>query len=132
VGLGARDAHLGGARIQSVTIPEGFDLNQIIPALAKALEVPEDSVSAAVRDTALLRRLDIPTPDARGLPVPETYTFTPGTSAREAVARMVAEFERRWEPAWDAKLAAFAMTRHDAVTLASIVEKEARKPRSGR
>jgi UPF0755 protein len=118
----------GGARMRSVTIPEGFDLNQIIPALAKALEVPEDSVSAAVRDTALLRRLDIPTPTLEGYLFPETYSFIPGTSAREAVERMVAEFERRWDSAWDAKLATFAMTRHDAVTLASIVEKEARKP----
>ena len=118
----------GGARRGSVTIPEGYDLRQITPLLAKALDVPEDSVLAAVRDTALLRRLDVPTPALEGYLFPETYAFAPGTTPRGAVAQMVAEFERRWKPEWDAQLQTLAMSRHDVITLASIVEKEARRP----
>jgi UPF0755 protein len=117
----------GGARLGSVTIPEGYDLRQIVPALAKALNVPADSIEAAVRDTALLRRLDVPTATLEGYLYPETYSFTPGTTARDAVGQMVALFERRWRPEWDAQLRTLAMTRHDAITLASIVEKEARR-----
>ena len=117
----------GGARLGSVTIPEGYDLRQITPTLARALGVPADSVEAAVRDTALLRRLDVPTATVEGYLFPETYTFTPGTTARAAVAEMVALFERRWRPEWNGQLQALAMTRHDAITLASIVEKEARR-----
>jgi UPF0755 protein len=116
----------GGARLGSVTIPEGYDLRQIAPVLASALGVPEDSIMAAVRDSALLRRLDVPTPTLEGYLYPETYTFSPGTTARAAVAEMVAVFERRWRREWDARLQALAMTRHDVITLASIIEKEAR------
>lgn len=116
----------GGARLGSVTIPEGYDLRQIGPALARALGVPEDSVQAAARDTALLRRLNVPTPTLEGYLFPETYTFAPGTTARDAIAEMVAVFERRWRPEWDAQLQTLAMSRHDVITLASIVEKEAR------
>ncbi len=116
----------GRGLVASVTIPEGWALAQIVPAVAKALELPEDSVVAAVRDTALLRRLEIPTETLEGYLFPATYTFAIGTSARAAVGDMVAEFERRWQPEWDAGLTAQSMNRHEGVTLASIVEREAR------
>lgn len=116
----------GRGLVASVTIPEGWALAQIIPAVAKALELPEDSVIAAVRDTALLRRLEIPIETVEGYLFPATYTFAIGTSARSAVGEMVAEFERRWQPEWGAALEAQSMNRHQGVTLASIVEREAR------
>ena len=118
----------GKGLVNSITIPEGFSLQQIVPLLAKTLGVPEDSVNAAVRDTALLARLDIPTPTLEGYLFPSTYAFPAGTSARLAVRGMVHEFERRWQPAWDARLAELKINRHDLVTMASIVEKEARLP----
>jgi UPF0755 protein len=39
---------------------------------------------------------------------------------------MVTEFNRRWLPAWDRRLDTLGLTRHQLVTLASIVEGEAR------
>lgn len=118
----------GRGIVASFTIPEGFSLAQAIPVIARALEVPVDSVDAAVRDTALLRRLDLPTPTIEGYLFPDTYTFPEGTSARVAVLATVERFERIWRAEWDARLDTVAMSRHDAVTLASIVEKEARLP----
>jgi UPF0755 protein len=85
-------------------------------------------VNAAVRDTALLHRLDIPTPTLEGYLFPDTYTFPAGTSAREVIEAMVERFEQVWKPEWDARLQALAMTRHDIVALASIIEREARLP----
>jgi UPF0755 protein len=41
---------------------------------------------------------------------------------------MVARFEQAWKPEWDARLQEMALDRHAVVTLASIVEREARKP----
>ena len=116
----------GHGIVASFTIPEGFSLAQAIPVIANALKVPEDSVEVAVRDTALLRRLDVPTPTIEGYLFPDTYTFPEGTSARVAVLATVERFEQIWRPEWDARLDTTAMSRHDAVTLASIVEKEAR------
>jgi peptidoglycan lytic transglycosylase G len=113
---------------QAITIPEGWSLIQIVPQLARVLEVPVDSVQAAVRDTALLHRLDIPTPTLEGYLFPDTYVFPDGTTARAAVRVMVERFERVWQPEWNARLQALAMSRHDVMALASIVEKEARLP----
>ncbi|HEU4643781.1 MAG TPA: endolytic transglycosylase MltG [Gemmatimonadaceae bacterium] len=111
-----------------LTIPEGWSLHEIVPALARALGAPEDSVRAAVRDTALLRELDIPTPTLEGYLFPDTYIFSFGTSPRVAVREMVTRFEQVWQPAWDERLQQLAMSRNDIVTLASIVEKEAKLP----
>jgi UPF0755 protein len=113
---------------QAITIPEGWSLIQIVPQLARVLEVPVDSVQAAVRDTALLHRLDVPTPTLEGYLFPDTYVFPDGTTARAAVRVMVERFERVWQPEWNARLQALAMSRHDVMALASIVEKEARLP----
>ena len=119
----------GGKSLEhAITIPEGWSLLQIVPQLARVLEVPVDSVHAAVRDTALLHALDIPTPTLEGYLFPDTYVFPDGTTARAAVRVMVDRFQRVWQPEWNQRLQALAMSRHDVMALASIVEKEARLP----
>jgi UPF0755 protein len=112
----------------SITIPEGWSLLQIVPQLARVLEAPVDSVEAAVRDTALLHALDVPTPTLEGYLFPDTYVFQQGTTPRAAVRLMVERFQRVWQPEWDQRLQAMAMSRNDVMALASIVEKEARLP----
>ncbi len=117
----------GRGLMATVVIPEGFDVRDIAPVLAKSLRVPEDSVRAAVTDTAWQRALDIPVPSLEGYLFPATYTFPEGTSAREAVNAMIERFLDAWKPEWDTRLKAMSISRHDAITMASIVEKEARK-----
>ena len=119
--------HGGHGLVNTVTIPEGFGLMQIVPLLSTNLQVPADSINAAVRDSALIRRLNIPGNTLEGYLFPDTYAFPVGTSARQAVSELVRRFEREWKPTWDTALAGRGQTRHQIVTLASIVEKEAKK-----
>ena len=109
-----------------VTIPEGWSLTQIVPELAANLGVPEDSVRAAVRDPALRSELGITTPTLEGYLFPDTYIFSYGTQARAAVQELVRHFEEVWQPQWNDRLRELGMSRNDVVTLASIIEKEAR------
>lgn len=118
----------GHGLVNTITIPEGYTVAQIAPALAKTLQVPVDSVQAAMRDTALLARLDLPNPTLEGYVFPDTYAFPVGTTARQAVREMVYSFERRWRPEWDSSANGLKINRNDLVTMASIVEKEARLP----
>jgi UPF0755 protein len=118
----------GHGLVNTITIPEGYTISQITPLLARTLKVPADSVKAAVRDTSLLARLDIPNPTLEGYLFPDTYAFPLGTTARQAVHEMVYDFERRWRPDWDAKATDLKINRNDLVTMASIVEREARLP----
>ena len=116
----------GRGLMRSVTIPEGFDLRQIAPRLAQVLEVPEDSVHAAVRDSVWRAERQVPAATLEGYLFPDTYRFTVGTTARAAVRTMLERFDAIWRPEWDARLAALGITRHEALTMAALVEKEAR------
>jgi UPF0755 protein len=111
-----------------VTIPEGWSLAQIIPELSTELGVPEDSVRAAVRDAALRNELGITTPTLEGYLFPDTYIFSYGTQARDAVKEMVRHFEEVWKPEWNDRLRELSMSRNEIIALASIIEKEARLP----
>jgi len=121
------DALVAGKGIVfTVTIPEGWDLKTIIPYVVRVMKVDSAALDSATRDTALIRRLGIPTPTLEGYLFPETYLLPEDSDARPIVRRLVAEFERRWKPEWNDQLTKIGMTRHQAMTLASIIEKEAR------
>ena len=116
----------GRGVVHAVTIPEGFTIAQMMPLLVDALDLDADSIAAAVRDTALFRRLDIPKSSGtvEGYLFPDTYAFPDRLTAREAVLTMIERFEKAWKPEWDAELRTVRMSRHAVVTLASIVERE--------
>ena len=116
----------GKGLVHTVTIPEGYSLTSIAQLIGRALSVPPESVMIAAGDTALRHRLDVPTPTLEGYLFPDTYAFAEGTSPSEAVRTLVARFEQVWKPEWDARLQKLTMSRHDIMTLASIIEKEAR------
>lgn len=121
------DALVAGRGIVfTVTIPEGWDLKTIVPAVANVMKVPAPALDSAARDTALIKRLGIPIQTLEGYLFPETYLLPEGSEALPIVRRLVAEFERRWKPEWNAQLERLGMTRHQVITLASIIEKEAR------
>lgn len=116
----------GRGIVLTVTIPEGWDLKTIVPAVANVMKVPASALDSATRDSALIKRLGIPIQTLEGYLFPETYLLPEGTDALPIVRRFVAEFERRWKPEWNAQLKRLGMTRHQVITLASIIEKEAR------
>ncbi len=116
----------GTGLLATVTIPEGFDLRNIAPRLAKVLEVPEDSVHVAVRDSTWRAQRGVMAETLEGYLFPDTYSFAAGTTARQAVGSMLARFDAVWQPAWDARAQALGLSRHEVVTMASLVEKEAR------
>lgn len=118
--------HGGHGLVNTITVPEGFTLAQIAPLLARTLSLSADSIDAAIRDTALFTRLGIPSKSLEGYLFPDTYAFPDGTRARDAVLEMVKRFEREWKPEWAARLPQLSLTRHEVVTLASIVEREAK------
>jgi UPF0755 protein len=118
----------GKGLVEVVTVPEGFALSQIIPLVSSRLAVPAESVEAATRDTAWLRRLAVPTPTLEGYLFPDTYLFSEHTTARGAVETMAKRFEQVWKPEWTARLDSIELSRNEVLTLASIVEKEAKLP----
>jgi len=111
------------------TVPEGFTIEEMAQAAAKRLGMDSAAFVEATRDSALRARLRIPRNDrsVEGYLFPETYRVVFGASPEQLVAQMVQEFQTQWDTAWDARAREIGLTRHQVLTLASIVEAEARR-----
>jgi UPF0755 protein len=110
------------------TVTEGMMGFEVAERASSWLGVPRDSFKAAMRDTALERELGIrPYPaGVEGYMYPTTYVVPMRMRARDLMKLMVHEFIARWKPEWDARCTELHMTRHEIVTLASIIESEVR------
>jgi UPF0755 protein len=109
------------------TVPEGLTLQDIAALAAEHLNLPEDSVLAAARDgVAATALLGFKVPSFEGFLRPETYSLPLGMRPRELIRVMAEGFKAAWEPAWTPTLDSIGMSRLQLVTLASIVEGEAR------
>lgn len=102
---------------QSVTIPEGFQVAQIVPTLSEALSIPEPELFAAV-DAANER---FPGPTLEGYLFPATYQFAPDVTAEFVIEQMLDRTLQelaKWDVGLDESL--------ELMTLASIIQEEAR------
>ena len=110
-----------------LVIPEGWDIRRIAPSLAGITDVPEDSVMAMLFDTAMPGRLGVPGPTLEGYLYPATYTFPVDAPIDTLVARIVARYKEVWTPVRRARADSMGMSEREVITLASIVEGEARQ-----
>ena len=110
------------------TVTEGMMGFEVAERARSWLGVSRDSFIVAMRDTSLERELGIrPSPaGVEGYMYPTTYVVPMRMRARELVKLMTHEFIARWQPEWDVRLEQLHMTRHEIVTLASIIEAEVR------
>ena len=111
-----------------VVVPEAWDLERIAPRIAAATSAPEDSVFALLMDTASARRWAVPGPTLEGYLYPATYTLPVDAPVDRVVDAMVAAYKDVWTPERRARADSLGMSEREVVTLASIVEWEARLP----
>ena len=111
------------------TVPEGYTIREMAEAAAQRLGMDTAAFLAAARESTLRASLGIPADDhtLEGYLFPETYRVVFGASAEQLVAQMVQEFQAQWDTAWDGRARQLGLTRHQVITLASIVEAEARR-----
>lgn len=115
----------GRAILSRLTIPEGFTILDMADAIERNLGIPRAQFLAAARDSALLRRFEIPAPSFEGFLRPETYFFAHGVMAETVLVELAKTFQDDWDPAWDQSAEAQGLDRLAVVTLASLVEGEA-------
>jgi UPF0755 protein len=108
------------------TIPEGWTARQIADRLATALELPADSVVQVLHDPEVAERYEVPGPTLEGYLYPSTYQLPVGAGLDEAIRTMIATYRRVWTPELRARADSAGMSEREVVTLASIVEAEAR------
>ena len=118
-------------------MPEGATIAEIAQGGARAkLGMDSAAFVAVTRDAAFRERLGIPADvcgTSRAISSPRRTGCRSTPQPQQLVAQMVRQFLAVWDTAWD-RLAAdsLGMTRHEVLTLASIVEAEARCRASAR
>jgi len=121
-----RDLTEGRVLTEALTIPEGFTLKQMAPRIATITGLEEDSVLAELTAASAGLDWEVPGPGLEGYLFPDTYRLAPGAPLREVLGAMVARYHEVWTPERVALREAQGMTEGELVTLASIVQAEAR------
>lgn len=109
----------------AVTIPEGFMLTQIAAALACA-GVDSAAFAGLSPDEETRRRLGVTGPTLEGYLFPDTYLIPVGMTPAEAAEMMRARLDEVMDEKVARRLNEISMTRNEALTLASIIQAEAR------
>ena len=112
-----------------VVIPEGSDRFDIARILQEKLGIAPRAFLEASDQRALIHDLDPTAPSLEGYLFPDTYRFPATTTAAAAAQMMVDQFRRVLNSRFHQDLKPGAPSLHDAVTLASLVEKETPDPR---
>jgi len=110
----------------AITVPEGWTIRQIAERLAPLAGIGPDSAVRRLFDPGLADSLGVPGPNLEGYLFPETYRFAEGVSLERMAAEMVDHYEAVWTEERRSALQDIGMTERELVTLASIVQAEAR------
>lgn len=121
------DLEAGNVITARIVIPEAWDLRGIAPRIAEAMGGNADSVYSKISDPGLAEALGVPGPTLEGYLYPATYEYPLGTPLDTILARMVREYRRIWTPERRARADSLGLDEREVVTLASIIEKEARR-----
>jgi UPF0755 protein len=118
----------GLVRLHRLTVPEGFTMMQIADQVGKAELAPAVDILQRAQDPAYARARGINAPSLEGYLFPETYFFPRTVTPDGIIAAMLQAFRSAFPPEWERRAAELGFTVHEAVTLASIIEKETGDP----
>lgn len=110
-----------------MTIPEGFRISQIAPRIAEISGVDLQAVLDFLNVAGADSLFEVPGPGLEGYLFPDTYRFASGVSVKAVVTTMTQRYRLEWTPARRSRLDSLGMTEGALVTLASIVQAEARR-----
>ncbi|BDG08126.1 endolytic transglycosylase MltG [Anaeromyxobacter paludicola] len=118
----------GEVKTYKFTVPEGLRMDEIAAIVEDAGLGKARDLLATMRDPAVARELGVPFPNLEGYLFPDTYAFTRNPKPRAVVDAMVARFRAALREAEAQRLPGVRLSEKEAVTLASIVEKETGRP----
>lgn len=116
----------GDVVLSTITIREGLDRFAIGRLFAAAGYGTEAEWREVTSEAELIRDLAPEAQSLEGYLFPDTYKFDPGTPVTTIVRAMVGNFRKNFSG--EMAYIATGLSMHDTVTLASIVETEARIP----
>jgi len=115
----------GDVFFYELVVPEGSNIFDIAASIDRFGFMKGSDFLRAARDPSLIRDLAPQAPTLEGYLFPSTYRVTRGTSAEQLCRAMTDLFRKRWR---ELQTAGPTMAANDAVTLASLVERETAIP----
>jgi len=117
----------GDQSLKSITLVEGWSFNQVREALQKAELLTPDSID--LQPEMIMDTLGKSGIHPEGRFFPDTYSYAKGSSDLALLKRAAKAMDKRLDAAWALRRPDTPLkTRDEALTLASIVEKETGKP----
>ncbi len=110
------------------SLPEGYSIFQAAELLEQKGLFKKDSFLKLCRDTSLTSQLGTGVRSVEGYLYPATYNLPRSGSEEQLVVQMIEKFEKKYAELTKDGLSAPGMSRHEIITLASIIEKEAVSP----
>src|SRR4051794_199718 len=103
----------GQRRLNRITIPEGWTRWDIAREMVKVPELHLDNevqALALMDNVSLVRDIDPKATNLEGYLFPDTYEFSPETTAADLVEMMVKRFRIVWKPGWTERARSLNMT----------------------
>ncbi len=114
----------GRVHLRPITFPEGLIIGEMADIFESAGFGPRHAFATAAREVALIADLDGEATDLEGYLFPDTYSLPRDATAEDLVRAMVAQFRQAFDTSIRAGTARRGLSVREAVTLASLVEKE--------
>ena len=113
-----------------ITIPEGYNIKQIVELLVKKGVCEKEELEEVLKnydfEIDILENLPLGKVERlEGYLFPDTYEFYVGDDPARVIKRLINTFSNRFTDDMAAQAGKLNMTIHEVVTLASIIEKEA-------
>ena len=119
----------GKVYLRKLTVPEGFNLEQIAALVDSRQFASGKDFIAAAHDARLLQELKLDADSFEGYLFPDTYFFPGSITVRQIIATMFRRFRQVIRPEWLDRAGELSLSVHQVVTLASMIEKETGDPR---
>lgn len=114
----------GQIEYKTFTVPEGFTAKAIAELWEKSELGDTEAFQNAIKSKELLEQYLPAGISAEGYLFPNTYKFAKGSTAETVVKMMLAESDKRWTETLADEAEALDLTRHQVITLASIIQRE--------
>jgi UPF0755 protein len=115
----------GATYRERVMVRPGKTMETVARIMSSAAAVDSARFAALIVDSAFVGRLGVPSSTAEGYLFPETYDIEWQESPESVIRRMVSGFFKAFDESLRTRTREMGMTVNEAVTLASIIEKEA-------
>jgi UPF0755 protein len=121
------DLRAGRVITAKLVVPEGWSTPGIAARIAAVTGADSATILERLLADTIPARFGVPGPTLEGYLYPATYDFPINVPMDTVISRMVAAYRRIWTAARQARADSVKLSEREVVTLASIVEKEAKR-----